>query len=303
MAASITNKNIEKIYEAAIKSGAYGGKVSGAGGGGFMFFTINPVKRVALIDTLNQFNGKVINFLQNRNYLALVPLKIFAWRTRLRIVFEQTVAYLLRRRCAIYWVQTSSMAREVRNWYGNESVKIRVLPFAPKMTSVTRSTRSKWDFVYVADGEAHKNHKCLVEAWVLLAQYDIKPTLALTLSERDTALWDWIQKKIVKHGLLITNLGRMPYDAILGVYGNSNALVFPSIGESYGLPLIEASQIGLPILASELDYVREVCNPVQSFDPQSPLSIARAIRRFVDKVESPTQPASAAEFFCALRGS
>jgi len=62
MAASITNKNIEKIYAAAIKSGAYGGKVSGAGGGGFMFFSIDPVKRLSLINTLNQFNGRVLNF-------------------------------------------------------------------------------------------------------------------------------------------------------------------------------------------------------------------------------------------------
>ena len=62
MAASITNKNIENIYEAAIKSGAYGGKVSGAGGGGFMFFTIDPVRRLELINTLNRFNGKIINF-------------------------------------------------------------------------------------------------------------------------------------------------------------------------------------------------------------------------------------------------
>jgi D-glycero-alpha-D-manno-heptose-7-phosphate kinase len=62
MATSITNKNIEKIYDAAIKSGAYGGKVSGAGGGGFMFFTIDPVKRLNLVNTLNNFNGKVLNF-------------------------------------------------------------------------------------------------------------------------------------------------------------------------------------------------------------------------------------------------
>lgn len=62
MASSITNRNIENIYEAAIKSGAYGGKVSGAGGGGFMFFTIDPVKRIRLINTLNQFNGSVLNF-------------------------------------------------------------------------------------------------------------------------------------------------------------------------------------------------------------------------------------------------
>lgn len=62
MATSITNKNIEKIYEAAIKSGAYGGKVSGAGGGGFMFFTVDPVKKLNLVNALNKFNGKVLNF-------------------------------------------------------------------------------------------------------------------------------------------------------------------------------------------------------------------------------------------------
>lgn len=62
MASSITNKNIEDIYESAVKTGAYGGKVSGAGGGGFMFFIIDPVGKLKLIDSLNQFNGKVLNF-------------------------------------------------------------------------------------------------------------------------------------------------------------------------------------------------------------------------------------------------
>jgi len=62
MASSITNKNIEKVYEAAMRAGAYGGKVSGAGGGGFMFFTVDPVKRLNLINTLNRFSGSVLNF-------------------------------------------------------------------------------------------------------------------------------------------------------------------------------------------------------------------------------------------------
>lgn len=62
MALSITNRKIEKIYEAAMKAGAYGGKVSGAGGGGFMFFMTDPAKRQNLINTLNHFNGKVMNF-------------------------------------------------------------------------------------------------------------------------------------------------------------------------------------------------------------------------------------------------
>jgi D-glycero-alpha-D-manno-heptose-7-phosphate kinase len=62
MASSISNGKIEKIYDAAMKAGAYGGKVSGAGGGGFMIFTINPTKKINLIKALNQFNGRVLGF-------------------------------------------------------------------------------------------------------------------------------------------------------------------------------------------------------------------------------------------------
>ena len=62
MASSITNKNIDEIYNAALEAGAYGGKVSGAGGGGFMIFTVNPVKKLNLINALEKFGGKTLNF-------------------------------------------------------------------------------------------------------------------------------------------------------------------------------------------------------------------------------------------------
>jgi D-glycero-alpha-D-manno-heptose-7-phosphate kinase len=62
MATGITTVHIDEIYNAAISAGAYSGKVSGAGGGGFMFFTVNPVNRLSLIDALNKFDGNVFNF-------------------------------------------------------------------------------------------------------------------------------------------------------------------------------------------------------------------------------------------------
>lgn len=244
--------------------------------------------------------GRVHIFQQNRNYLGLVPLKTFSWRTRQRLRFEQTVAYLFRYRCACYWVQTPSMAREIQNWYGNEPVNVRVLPFAQRTKQVHRLDPAKWDFIYVADGEAHKNHKCLVEAWVFLAQQGIRPTLALTLSGRDTTLMSWVQQQTDAHGLLICNLGYLTHENLLQLYGQTGALVFPSISESFGLPLIEASNLGLPIVASELDFVRDVCEPTHTFDPRSPISIARAIRRFLGRAELPVQPLSAVEFLGAV---
>jgi D-glycero-alpha-D-manno-heptose-7-phosphate kinase len=59
---SISNSEIDRVYDLAIKNGAYSGKVSGAGGGGFMFFMVEPTKKLQLIRELNKQQGEVINF-------------------------------------------------------------------------------------------------------------------------------------------------------------------------------------------------------------------------------------------------
>lgn len=62
MANNISNPTIEKIYEGAIHAGASGGKISGAGGGGFMIFYCPGNTRYQVIDTLNSFGGRVNPF-------------------------------------------------------------------------------------------------------------------------------------------------------------------------------------------------------------------------------------------------
>lgn len=44
-ASGVSNENLERIYQAAMDGGAYSGKVSGAGGGGFMMFVVDPPRR------------------------------------------------------------------------------------------------------------------------------------------------------------------------------------------------------------------------------------------------------------------
>lgn len=60
-AKTVSNPHIEDIYSAAINAGALAGKVSGAGGGGFMMFFVPPDKRMDVIRTLNAFEGQVSN--------------------------------------------------------------------------------------------------------------------------------------------------------------------------------------------------------------------------------------------------
>ena len=59
MAANISNSNIEAIYDAAKNAGAAGGKISGAGGGGFMIFYCPGNSRYAVKDTLEHFGGEI----------------------------------------------------------------------------------------------------------------------------------------------------------------------------------------------------------------------------------------------------
>lgn len=58
MSSSITNPVIDKIYETAIKAGAVGGKISGAGGGGFFMFYCPTNTRYKVIEELAKLGGE-----------------------------------------------------------------------------------------------------------------------------------------------------------------------------------------------------------------------------------------------------
>jgi len=57
MAKNISNSLIDDIYKTAIENGASGGKISGAGGGGFMIFYCPNNSRPSVIEALNRFGG------------------------------------------------------------------------------------------------------------------------------------------------------------------------------------------------------------------------------------------------------
>ncbi len=61
VSSSITNQKIDDTYSLAKRSGAYAGKVSGAGGGGFMMFLVDPAKRMDVIKALSNTDGRVMN--------------------------------------------------------------------------------------------------------------------------------------------------------------------------------------------------------------------------------------------------
>jgi D-glycero-alpha-D-manno-heptose-7-phosphate kinase len=62
MAEGISNPQLEELYDAAKKAGATGGKISGAGGGGFMIFYCPGNTKHAVIRQLEKFGGRVRDY-------------------------------------------------------------------------------------------------------------------------------------------------------------------------------------------------------------------------------------------------
>jgi D-glycero-alpha-D-manno-heptose-7-phosphate kinase len=62
LADGISNERIDQIYNLALKAGAYSGKISGAGGGGFIIFMVDPIKKIAVNKVLEELGGRVSNF-------------------------------------------------------------------------------------------------------------------------------------------------------------------------------------------------------------------------------------------------
>ena len=62
MAQSITNPMIQEAFDVALSAGAIAGKVSGAGGGGFIMFVVEPTKRKDVERALNNLDGRVVEF-------------------------------------------------------------------------------------------------------------------------------------------------------------------------------------------------------------------------------------------------
>lgn len=250
---------------------------------------VEPDDRVLCFGNLPplfRLRGDAAVFLQNRYLVdALAPLGALPLKPRARLWLERIWLYGCRANARRYFVQTASMQRMAA---GRLGVAVTCMPFVPASVMcasipLARSDERRFDFLYVASGEAHKNHSALITAWELLADEGLFPSLALTLAPETTPdLCSRVAHESASRGLRIHNLGVLPHDRLLEVYRESGALIYPSSFESFGLPLIEARQAGLPVLAPELDYVRDVIDPDESFDPRSPISIARAVKRFLE---------------------
>lgn len=167
-----------------------------------------------------------------------------------------------------YWfVQSNRMKFLLGNRLNIANEQIQLIPFFPDCKVSEQSIRNDIQFIYVADGVPQKNHVTLLKAWeYLYDHHGLSPVLHLTLDKRYATLIQQIAS-LQKKGLAIVNHGVISKDELNQLYRKCSYLVFPSLAESFGLPLIEAVQHGCGVLASDLPFVTDVIEPSADFNP------------------------------------
>ena len=172
-------------------------------------------------------------------------------------------------------VQTKLMKKKLNNVYGIENNKIHVYPIFDSNKII--STKINNSLIYVCNSSKHKNHKRLMDAFIKAANKTHgKLHLKLTLSDNDFKKSEYNRTNI-PNNLLIQNIGIVGKEKLSDLYLESKFLIFPSLNESLGLPLIEAVNRGCFIIASDKEYVKEVVSPSNVFNPYSSDSISDAI--------------------------
>ena len=177
-------------------------------------------------------------------------------------------------------VQSNFVKNSLCNSWGIKLNDVLILPiFDDTIIKDEYFSKSKKNsiinYLYVSDGHIHKNHLRLLEAFERYHSFNNNCTLIVTISDLHFKLKQRIFK-LIQSGVPIIDIGFVPQNELTEQYLNADVIIFPSLHESFGLGLIEATKFNLPIMASNLPYVFEVVEPNLTFDPLSSQDIYAA---------------------------
>jgi len=173
-------------------------------------------------------------------------------------------------------VQTKIMSEKLSKFFKISKDKIHVYPiYVTNFLNINKKTDNS--FLYVSNFAKHKNHRRLFDAF-RQASNKIDQNITLNLTIDETKFKNSFYNKLTtNNNLTIVNHGILNKDQLNELYNKSKYLVFPSLNESFGLPLIEAVLSNCYIICSDKEYVYQVVRPSLTFDPNSIESISNSI--------------------------
>ena len=189
----------------------------------------------------------------------------------LRWVFRRNLKYVSR-----FIVQTKAVKSSLINSYPEFKGRVNIvsqpvhtwlLNSNIKQTKFNRGPKMGLRLFYPAAFYPHKNHQLLsgIDQQKTWPVSEIILTIADNLNPNIKIPW-------------IRCVGKLETDMVLKEYKDADALLFLSLTESFGFPLIEAMWLGLPIICPDLPYARTLCGEQAIyFDPCSIASLHVAI--------------------------
>ena len=211
------------------------------------------------------------------NDLLLKPLSNnTSFFNKISLVLKKYYIIIRNKKHYRWCVQTNRMAEKLDMLFKISKENINVYPIYDS-SFLNLSIKEDNSFLYVSNFSKHKNHKRLYEAFKKASdKIGERIILNLTIDDKEFNSSFYNEAKMTKN-LLIVNHGILNKNELNKLYNVSKYLIFPSLNESFGLPLIEASLNNCYIIASNKQYVYEVVKPSITFDPTSIKDMSKSI--------------------------
>ncbi len=158
--------------------------------------------------------------------------------------------------------------------------------------SILAKMRARTTFLMVGTVEPRKGHRQAIEAFTDLWQ-DGRDVALVIVGKRGWMTED-VEALIAAHpetGTRLIRIDNASDEFLECLYDAATALLAPSYGEGYGLPIVEAAKRSIPVVARDLPVFREVAGEGAAyFHGNSPKDLAFAIERWLAQAKVGTQP-------------
>ena len=205
--------------------------------------------------------------------------KNFFVATRL---WRKFINYFLSKRAVAIICESSYVKRDIIKFIGIDASKIFVFPAPPQLSILNYKAPTdnskelpKHYVFYPAQFWPHKNHLCLLEAFLIV--HKKFPHYYLVLSGKHAFDFHKVKAKVSKLGLedYVIFLGYLPQVQMSSVYAKSTLMVMPTLFESISIPIYEAFALGVPVCCSAVVALPEqIGDAGLLFDPLDPDDIA-----------------------------
>lgn len=195
-------------------------------------------------------------------------------------------------RSTLLTVQTAALADAVAARTKESRAEIRVIPHGPGWVEQITSKRPRkapnapWRIGYVSKWGVQKNFGILFGAMRGLQQAGQSVTLVLTLDPSRVGASVLALAEEMGISSLIENHGEIPSDKLQGLYDSLDIFAFPSLCESFGVPMVEAMARGIPIVIADTPENREVTGGAAlAFAPQNADDLQNQLERMIGNSE------------------